>query len=130
MPFSWPSSRFSEACKYYRREFDLVLQSMISSNEAILYLSLRERLGDFIGRAIRFYLRRFFNPIPLPYTTHSDDFPAPDLSFSRSRVHELVEMRDGNEGRDTATADGSISSVFGLAILRIQDFFDKDTLLS
>jgi hypothetical protein len=33
-------------------------------------------------------------------------------------------MRDGNEGRDTATADGSISSVFGLAILRIQEFFD------
>ena len=124
MPFSWSSSRFSEACRFYRREFEHALPLEDRTSEPIVYLTLQERLGDFIGRAIRFYLRRFFNPIPLPYTKHSEEFPAPDLSFSRSRVHELVEMKDGDQHRDTATADGSISSVFGLAILRIQEFFD------
>ena len=37
-------------------------------------------------------------------------------------------MKEGDEGRDIATADGSISSVFGLAIQRIQEFFDLNQI--
>lgn len=82
---------------------------------------VRKTLGDFIGRIIRFHLRRLFNPVPLPLYSDGDDIP--DYSHTRSRVHKLVEMVDEG-GRDTATADGSISSVIGTALNRIIEFFE------
>lgn len=123
MPFNWPKSRFKSAAEVYASELSYT-QSMLKPDDIVTQHSfVRKSLGDFIGRAIRFYLRKFFNPVPL--ALHSDGDQIPDYSKCRSRVHEIVEMKDDeDDGRDTATADGSISSVIGIALERIVKFFD------
>ena len=118
MPFIWPKARFTKASKQYHHELTILVNRMNNSKTLAPTSFVRRSLGDFIGRAIRFHLRRYFNPVPLPL--HSDGDDLPDYSSSRSRIHEIVEMRDDDdEGRDTATADGSISSVIGIALQRI-----------
>ncbi len=115
MPFPWPASRFMEACKQYQKELIYVVSEMGNGIDKGHVSLVRTCLGDFIGRAIRFHLRRYFNPVPLPLYSDSDDLP--DYSNTRSCVHEIVEMKGDDEGgRDTATADGSISSVIGIAL--------------
>lgn len=126
MPFQWPAKRFSLASKQYREELFHVCSRLNKHSLKISKSFIRRNLGDFIGRAIRFYLRRYFNPVPLPL--HSDSDNLPDYSSSRSRVHEIVEMQDeDSEGRDTATADGSISSVIGIALQRILQFYELNS---
>ena len=123
MPFDWPKSRFKSAAEVYANELSYT-KSMLKPDDIVTHHSfVRKSLGDFIGRAIRFYLRKFFNPVPL--ALHSDGNDIPDYSKCRSRVHELVEMKDDEDnGHDTATADGSISSVIGIALERMIKFFD------
>jgi len=126
MPFSWNEKRFARASEQYRKELMLVNSQLrkrpMNGSESFV----RKCLGDFIGRAIRFHLRRFFNPVPLHLHSDSDDLP--DYSNTRSRIHEIVEMRDTDDGgRDTATADGSISSVMGIALQRMIHFFELNS---
>lgn len=123
MPFCWPISRFTSASRHYRQEFSYILSVISCSTLKPPMCFVRKTLGDFIGRLIRFHLRRFFNPVPVPLYSDGDDLP--DYSNTRSRVHTLVQMKDDDEGgRDTATADGSISSVFGIALDRMVEFFE------
>jgi hypothetical protein len=117
MPFPWPQSRFAKASKQYQKELVTVVHRITNESSNVAESFVRKSLGDFIGRAIRFHLRRYFNPVPLPL--HSDGENLPDYSNTRSRVHELVEMKDDDGSRDTATADGSISSVVGIALQRM-----------
>eukprot|EP00557_Chaetoceros_sp_GSL56_P012576 CAMPEP_0176476674 /NCGR_PEP_ID=MMETSP0200_2-20121128/185_1 /TAXON_ID=947934 /ORGANISM="Chaetoceros sp., Strain GSL56" /LENGTH=926 /DNA_ID=CAMNT_0017872373 /DNA_START=723 /DNA_END=3501 /DNA_ORIENTATION=- len=114
-------SRFRKALQQYRQEFAYIISTMDTSDRETPVSFVRKTLGDFIGRIIRFHLRRLFNPVPLPLYSDGDDLP--DYSHTRSRVHTLVEMIDEG-GRDTATADGSISSVIGTALNRIIEFFE------
>ncbi len=116
MPCPWPTSRFSKASQYYLSELELILSQNFEGNSQVRYC-----LGDIIGRAVRFYLRKFFNPVPVSLHTYSD-LEQPDYNFSRSDIHKIVELADNEEQRDTAVADGSISSVVSLAILRIYEF--------
>ena len=123
MPFHWPAKRFVKAARTYREELEEVhlLLDNKSSNDS----ALRSRLGDFIGRSIRFYFRRFFDPVPLNLTNEQhENYRHVDLSGTRSRVCEIVEMVDPEgDGRDTAAADGSISSVFSYALRAIHALF-------
>ena len=123
MPFHWPAKRFVKAARTYREELEEVhlLLANKSSNDS----ALRSRLGDFIGRSIRFYFRRFFDPVPLNLTNDQhENYRHVDLSGTRSRVCEIVEMVDPEgDGRDTAAADGSISSVFSYALRAIHALF-------
>lgn len=123
MPVHWQPSRFKRALQQYREEFAYILSEMETSDAEPAVSFARKTLGDFIGRIIRYHLRRLFNPVPLPLYSDGDDLP--DYSHTRSRVHTLVEMIDEG-GRDTATADGSISSVIGTALNRIIDFFEMN----
>ena len=123
MPFHWPAKRFIKAARTYREELEevhLLLDDKQSNDSA-----LRSRLGDFIGRSIRFYFRRFFDPVPLNLTNEEhESYRHVDLSGTRSRVCEIVEMVDPEgDGRDTAAADGSISSVFSYALRAIHALF-------
>ena len=123
MPFLWPVGRFRKASIQYREELSFIIAQIRSPNENSRISFVRSTLGDFIGRAIRFHLRRFFNPVPLPL--HSDGDNLPDYSSSRSRIHGILEMKDADDGdRDTATADGSISAVVGIALQRMIQFFE------
>ncbi len=118
MPCDWPPARFKKVAKYYFHELRLISYPDIQEKSKI-----RECFGDIIGRAIRFYLRKFFNPVPVSLQTCSDS-DQPDYEFSRSDVYKIVELTDNEEQRDTAVADGSISSIVSLAILKIFEFND------
>jgi len=85
---------------------------------------LRLRLGELLGATCRYHLRCLFNSVPPSYTTPSKKHPAPDNSNCRSKIHELVQMEapDG-AGRDSAAADGSISSVLNAALKHIHEYF-------
>jgi hypothetical protein len=89
---------------------------------------IRYNLGDIIGRTIRFYLRRFFNPPPVSLHTCSD-IEQPDYDFSRSSVHQIIQMTDNEGSRDSAVADGSISSVISFSLFHIFQFFDLNNSL-
>jgi len=124
---SWPLPRFKKGSNYYRNEFETILHCTASSSVTTIKKStpIRHRLGDFIGRVIRYYLRRFFNPIPFPSVQLSQSDDAHIYYKCRSRVHEIVAMQAPSDGSmDTAAADGSISCVFGIALLRIYQFWD------
>ncbi len=121
---NWPLSRFMNAAKYYGEEF-----SLIKSPESTQISQIRSKLGDFIGRAIRFYLRQFFNPVPVSLHTYSDA-EQPDYDYSRSLVYKIIEMSADNGLRDTAVADGSISSVISFALFRMNEFFELNKRLN
>jgi|AntRauTorckE5430_2_1112549.scaffolds.fasta_scaffold01890_3 hypothetical protein len=123
MPFPWPKERFRKASIQYREELSFVIEQIRPSNNTLHISFVRNALGDFIGRAIKFHLRRFFNPVPLALYSDSDDLP--DYSTSRSRIHKILEMKVVDDDcRDTATADGSISAVVGIALQRMLAFFE------
>jgi hypothetical protein len=98
------------------------------TNQTVFLLSpIRKQLVEQVGTAIRFHLRRLLNPVPLTATnTESTKFPQTitDYSICRSRVHRLVQLVAGCDDRDSAVADGSISSVFNLALQYIYSYFD------
>jgi len=122
MPFPWPNSRFSGASRHYRTEIAAAISSTLTTHD---HSSLKKNLGDLIGRAVRFYLRRFFNPVPYPPSiTESIYHPVIEGAKIRSRVHSIVAMKEESSDICTAAADGSISSVFGLALRSIHEFFE------
>jgi len=82
---------------------------------------VRKCLGDFIGRAIRFHLRRFFDAVPLHLRSDSADLP--DYSKTRSRIHTIVKL-DGGGDAGGGDADVSISSAISVALQRIWYFKD------
>lgn len=116
----WSLRRFRVICDYYLNELRLIQSS---ETMKIGESQIRLRLGDLIGRSIRFYLRRFFNPVPVSLHSLSSN-EQPDYDFCRSSVHTMIEMIDDNGQRDTAVADGSIASVFSLALIHMYDFFE------
>ena len=129
----WPESRFKEVARRHRIELEemhVYLLGSLTKSNAFLSSPMRKQLGEQIGAAIRFQLRRLFNPVPYtPTNTDSTKFPQPVLDYSncRSRVYQLVRMVGESDERDTPVADGSISSVFNLAIRYIFSYFDVST---
>ena len=123
MPFYWPAQRFVKAAQTYREEFEGAQLALVHGEEG--RSSLKNRLGDFVGRAVRYYLRRFFDPVPPVLTNEEHEaYVDVDLTAVRSCIHEIVEMRapDGDD-RDTAISDGSISSVFSYALRALHELF-------
>mmetsp|Transcript_15809 Transcript_15809/g.22495 ORF Transcript_15809/g.22495 Transcript_15809/m.22495 type:complete len:715 (+) Transcript_15809:46-2190(+) len=129
MNSSFPSTVFTKAANKYRSEMKSFL-STVGDNPKRSVSSesfIGQHLADFIGRAIRFNLRKFLNCPPPHLTTPSKDTSSKYLSCNRSSVHCLVEMVEANEKSSrwsTAIADGSIASVFSSAIKDIHIFFN------
>eukprot|EP00521_Asterionellopsis_glacialis_P002710 CAMPEP_0195261680 /NCGR_PEP_ID=MMETSP0706-20130129/9285_1 /TAXON_ID=33640 /ORGANISM="Asterionellopsis glacialis, Strain CCMP134" /LENGTH=124 /DNA_ID=CAMNT_0040315579 /DNA_START=733 /DNA_END=1103 /DNA_ORIENTATION=- len=122
MPNYWPPQRFANVAKIYRADFACILTALAEYQQIGFdgnSLILEQRLADYIGRSIRYYLRKFFNPPPLPLTTDEEV----DTSV-RSNIHEclVLTVADGTS-RDTAAADGSVSSVFSAAVRYIYNYF-------
>lgn len=108
----------------------------LDTNPTVFQTSpIRKQFVEQVGAAIRFHLRRLLNPVPVTATnTESTKFPQTmaDYSNCRSRVHRLVQMVANCNKLDSAAADGSISSVFNLAVQYIYSYFDfrSNTILS
>jgi len=134
----WPSSRFIKAAELYRDEFEAIVANIESRQEGVLEIetsivtNIRQKLSIYLSSAIRFHLRRFFDPPPLGYTLPSDDHPSPDFSGSRSETHEMVWMASSEEKSSISfILDSSnqlyqapISYVLNLAIRRIYEYFE------
>jgi hypothetical protein len=98
----FPSSRVSIAIQHYLREFRDIKRSLSSNSIAEDFdVGVRYRLGDFIGRSIRFNLRKLLNTIPQNV-----------LVFNVASCEE----RWGH-----AVEDRSISSIFNFALEKIHD---------
>ena len=114
----------------YKADFDTILQCLVkrqSLAESTKHLSLEYQLATSLGRAIRYHLRRFFNPCYGEVTFADDVDDATKQCVSK--VSDMVEMSNPewyNTGNDTAVADGSISSVFSQAVEAVAHYFSID----
>ena len=137
MPFPWHAERFEKAACSYHDDLTKIL-TCLERNAKLAEvegsLQLEEQLVLALGQGIRFHLRRFFNPMYFKVTVSPDlDDKSLDKCNTRlSRVSAMLEMRlpEGyNAGDDSAVRDGSISSVFSLALQAIAQYFGDDLFL-
>lgn len=134
MPFHWDPQRFRKAARLYHRDVEKLCQCMennASLNEADVQLNLEKKLAESLGGAIRYHLRRFFNSI---YGRVIEDPGLTEAPFKRqSKIHEILRMTLPswyNAGAHSAVADGSVSSVFALAIETIEREFGVEPFLA
>lgn len=141
----WPSARFIQASEIYRAELEALIASSggdkVETNHyrhgevdaSMTSLSpLRNNFSTHIGFAVRFHLRRLFDPVPMFFTLPSKKYQPPDLSECRAKTYQKVYLRSP-EGINTS-ADGSdgpaplwdrpISHVFNLALQRTHAYYD------
>jgi hypothetical protein len=137
MPFAWHAERFEKAASSYHDDLTKIL-TCFEKNAKLAEiegsLQLEEQLVLALGQGIRFHLRRFFNPMYFKVTVSPDldDLLLDKCNTRLSRVSEMLEMRlpEGyNAGDDSAVRDGSISSVFSLALQAIAQYFGDDFFL-
>lgn len=133
MPFRWTSQRFRKAAQMYRQDVSKLCQCLQTNQtltEANVQLNLEKKLAESLGRAIRYHLRRYFNPI---YGTITEDPAIQEAAFKRqSKIYEILQMRlpEWYEvGNDSAVADGSVSAVIGLAVETITEHFGTEPFL-
>ena len=106
----FPSSRLAKAIQHYFIEFQDIKRHLSSiSITEVFDVGVRYRLGDFIGRSIRFNLRKLLNTIP-------EDV----LDFSTVSCEERW-------GR--AVDDSSISSIFNFALEKIHELMTANEQL-
>jgi len=98
----FPSSRLAKAIGHYIVEFQDIKRHLSSMPAVVDFdVGVRYRLGDFIGRSIRFNLRKLLNTIPDKV-----------LDFS---------VVDCEERWGRAVDDWSISSIFNFALEKIYE---------
>jgi hypothetical protein len=115
----FPSSRFQKAIKHYSSEIK-DLRCYLTNQESVSseHIGVRFRLGDFIGRSVRFHLRKILNSIP------------------EQTVDFYVEGCEERWGR--AVDDRSISSILNFSLEKVNQFIvaspklfdDRETLPS
>jgi len=135
----WPSARFIKASELYRAELEALVASSgkdetsnVEDTAMILVSPLRDRFSTQIGSAIRFHLRRLFDPIPMFFTLPSKHYQPPDLSDCRAKTYEIVYLRapDGIEPSTDGSSgpaplwDRPISHVFNLALQRTYSYYE------
>mmetsp|Transcript_26723 Transcript_26723/g.56287 ORF Transcript_26723/g.56287 Transcript_26723/m.56287 type:complete len:1040 (+) Transcript_26723:308-3427(+) len=109
----FPSCRLDKAIKHYLAELrdiqsylvsrDKINQTSQQSVSSSNHTGVRYRLGDFIGRSVRFHLRQLLNSIP----------------------EDIVDLdvQDCEERWGRAVADWSISSLFNFSLEKIDEFY-------
>jgi len=137
MPFAWHAERFGKAAFTYHD--DLVkIKNSLERNKPLAEiegsLQLEKQLGLALGQGIRFHLRRFFNPMyfKVSVSPDLDDKSLGKCNTRLSKISEMLEMRQPegySAGGDTAVADGSISSVFSLALQAVDQYFGHSLFL-
>lgn len=133
MPSQWPSRRFEKAARSYREDFENLLISI--QNESSIHQSLfvEKHLADFLGQAIRFYLRIIFNPVPWKQIPGQGAEQLPSkIAKVQSRIRKMLtmELPEGVVASDSAVADGAVSSVFSMALRVVNSYFGYEALSS
>ena len=133
MPFHWDPQRFQKAARLYHHDIGKLCKCMennASLMEADVQLNLEKKLAESLGRAIRYHLRRFFNSI---YGKVTEDPGLTEAPFKRqSKIHKILRMSLPAwycAGAHSAVAEGSVSSVFALAIETMERAFGAEAFL-
>lgn len=129
---NYPPPRIQKAVAVYSQELQTVLARLEGSTtgtgtDCLTVLSVEQRLAEFIGQAVRYNLRRFFNRAP-PRLSPSDTKYDSRLN-SYSQVLSLFEMVMPGEHENAAVDDECISALFSTALCRLYEFFGLETLL-
>ena len=139
---SWPAARFIQASEIYRAELEALIASSdgdeVEANQhsevdasMVSVSPLRNNFSTHIGFAVRFHLRRLFDPVPMFFTLPSKKYQPPDLSDCRAKTYQNVYLRspegiqtsaDGNDG-PAPLWDRPISHVFNLALQRTHAYY-------
>lgn len=134
MPFHWDPQRFEKAARLYHHDIEKICKCMENNErlvESDVQLNLEKKLAESLGRAIRYHLRRFFNSI---YGTVIEDPGLTEAPFKRqSKINEILRMTLPSwysQGPNSAVAEGSVSSVFALAIETIEREFGAEPFLA
>jgi len=104
----FPSSRLAKAIQHYIVEFQDIKRHLSSKPVAVDFdVGVRYRLGDFIGRSIRFNLRKLLNTIPESALDFSvvgceerwgravDDWSISSIiNFALEKIHELMSVNE------------------------------------
>lgn len=148
----YPPRRVEKAVTVYRKELETILarlqlqdqdfitsaststsaahfnnSSNFSNNYAGKVLFVEKRLAEFVGQAVRYNLRRFFNKAP-PRLTPADTKYEQRLG-TYSQVYALVEMEMPDDHENAAVDDECISALVSTALCRIYEFFGLEALL-
>ena len=106
----FPSSRLAKAIQHYLIEFQDIKRHLAEKSVDVNFdVGIRYRLGDFIGRSIRFNLRKMLNTIPEEVL----DF---DVSCCVERWGRAVD-------------DWSISSILNFALEKVYDLITNNEQL-
>lgn len=113
----FPSSRFRKAIEHYKKELMDIRCFLTEEQTNQHHVGVRFRLGDFIGRSIRFHLRAILNSLP------------------ESTIDFFVDGCEERWGR--AVDDRSISSILNFSLEKVNQFmiekpklFDNEALPS
>jgi hypothetical protein len=137
MPFVWHAERFKKPASMYHYDMTKILDC-IEKNKPFAQIEgsiqLEEQLVLSLSQGIRFHLRRFFNPIyfKVSVSPELDDKSLENCNTRLSKVSEMLAMKlpEGyNPGNDSAVADGSIASIFCLALQAVYQYFGNALFL-
>lgn len=99
----FPSSRFRKAIKHYSNELKDIRCYLTGQESSIVeHVGVRFRLSDFIGRSVRFHLRKLLNSLP------------------ESLIDFFVDECEERWGR--AVDDRSISSILNCSLEKVNQF--------
>jgi len=141
----YPTRRIQKAVTVYLTELEIVLArlqqqqggggtptSAIVTTETtplpVAVLFVEQRLAEFVGQAVRYNLRRFFNKAPPRLSPADTKY---DLRCNGySQVYALCEMTMSDQAYENAAVDDEcISALFSTALCRLFEFFGLEALL-
>jgi hypothetical protein len=134
----YPPRRVEKAVAVYKQELETILARLQAPSTTEIYIShnnninnkvlfVEQRLAEFVGQAVRYNLRRFFNQAP-PRLTPADTHYEQRLG-AYSQVHALVAMEMYDAYENAAVDDACISALVSTALCRIYEFFGLEALL-
>jgi hypothetical protein len=134
----YPHRRVEKAVLVYKQELVTILARLQAPSTTEIYIShnnninskvlfVEQHLAEFVGQAVRYNLRRFFNQAP-PRLTPADTHYEQRLG-AYSQVHALVAMEMYDEYENAAVDDACISALVSTALCRIYEFFGLEALL-
>jgi hypothetical protein len=119
--------RVARAARQYISDFEVLRHRLATPQnsriDASSCLLVEQRLAEFVGQAVRYYLRLFLNPAPPQITTDNDQYN--EEAFSKVTQHVKLRCATSGEEHDDAT----ISALVSLGLLRLHEFLGYEYFL-
>lgn len=123
------NKRIERAAANYEKEIDTLRTRLCNKGGAerrILFLE--KRLAEFVGQAIRYHLRMFFDAAPPRLCADDTDYDSRSETYSQ--VPNLVEMTmQDDDSTSTVVEDGCISALISSALCYIYGLFGMNAFV-